>query len=63
MNKKVLLIISGILSLLIGIVSFPLLFVYSMTQSSELDFLYAVFFCLIALGINLLIMAAKRKKQ
>ncbi len=63
MNKIALKILFGILSILIGIVSIPLLFVYSMTQSPDLDILYYFFVALIIFGLGLLISIRVKPKK
>jgi 4-amino-4-deoxy-L-arabinose transferase-like glycosyltransferase len=61
MYKKTLLIISGILLILLGILPFPLMFIYSFTQNSDYDFIFLILIAFIVFGIYILYKGIKLK--
>jgi hypothetical protein len=61
MTKKTKLIILGILSLLVGIVSLPLWFIYVLLIDSDYAFLIILCIAFLIWGIQLLVKATKLK--
>lgn len=62
-EEKILFIIGGILSLVIGIVSLLLMIVYSLTQNNDKDYLFILCFGAIGFGIYLFIKAGKKNTK
>ena len=56
---RIFLIIGGLLSIVSGILSLPLMFVYTLTQNNDHDYIFILCFGAIALGIYLLYRASK----
>lgn len=59
-EEKTSLIIGGILSIIIGVVSLMFMIVYSFTQNNDKDYLFILCFGAIGFGVYLLIKAGKK---